>query len=84
MKQQQDVDQMKHLADELSETPDADSLTFIVGERVKVVFGPFAGFFGEVTEVLDDRKKLKILVKVFGRETSMEVDFVQVEKESLS
>ena len=56
----------------------------MVGERVKVVFGPFAGFFGEVTEVLDDRKKLKILVKVFGRETSMEVDFVQVEKESLS
>ena len=81
---QQDVEQMKHLADELSEAPDADSLTFMVGGRVKVVFGPFAGFFGEVTEVLDDRKKLKILVKVFGRETSMEVDFVQVEKESLS
>lgn len=80
----QDIEQMKNLADELSEAPDADSLTFSVGERVKVIFGPFSGFFGEVVEVLSDRKKLKILVKVFGRETAMEVDFVQVEKESMS
>ncbi|MDO5016852.1 MAG: transcription termination/antitermination protein NusG [Porphyromonas sp.] len=81
---QADVDQMKSLVDELTEAPDATVMDFSEGERVKVVFGPFAGFFGEVTEVLEDRKKLKILVKVFGRETSMEVDFVQVEKESLS
>ncbi len=78
-----DVIQMKNVADQLSDTPDTGELTFAVGEMVKVVFGPFAGFFGEVTEVMADRKRLKILVKVFGRETSMEVDFVQVEKESM-
>lgn len=80
----QDVEQMKTLADQLNEAPDVENLSFVEGERVKVVFGPFSGFFGEVVEVLDDRKKLKILVKVFGRETSMEVDFVQVEKEGMS
>lgn len=79
-----DVAQMKNLADQLSVAPDPDNLTFVEGERVKVIFGPFSGFFGEVVEVLSDRKKLKILVKVFGRETALEVDFDQVEKESLS
>ena len=78
-----DVTKIKNIADELSDSPDSSELVFSVGEMVKVVFGPFAGFFGEVTEVLQDRKRLKILVKVFGRETSMEVDFVQVEKESM-
>lgn len=80
----EDVRQIKTVADQLSEAPDPGDLSFVEGERVKVTFGPFAGFFGEVTEVMADRKKLKILVKVFGRETAMEVDFVQVEKESLS
>ncbi len=80
---QRDVDDIKKLIDTLPETLDYSDLKFIEGERVKVVFGPFSGFFGEVTEVLSDRKRLKILVKVFGRETSMEVDFVQVEKESM-
>lgn len=80
---QRDVDDIKKLIDTLPETLDSSELSFVEGERVKVVFGPFSGFFGEVTEVLADRKRLKILVKVFGRETSMEVDFVQVEKESM-
>lgn len=79
----EDVEQMKSVADKLSDTPDDGELSFHEGERVKVTYGPFSGFFGEITEVLDDRKKLKILVKVFGRETSMEVDFIQVEKESM-
>lgn len=80
---QEDVDQMKHVADKLGDSPEESDLTFHVGERVKVTYGPFSGFFGEITEVMDDRKKLKILVKVFGRDTSMEVDFIQVEKESM-
>lgn len=79
-----DVAEVKSVADQLSEAPDVSELSFVEGENVKVVFGPFAGFFGEVTEVLKERQRLKILVKVFGRETLMEVDFVQVEKESLS
>ena len=78
-----DVAQLKETSDRLSEKPEDVELHFAVGERVKVTFGPFAGFFGEVTDVNDERKKLKILVKVFGRETMMEVDYMQVEKESL-
>lgn len=80
---QEDVNQIKSVADDLSDNPEVGEMTFLVGERVKVTYGPFSGFFGEVTEVMDDRKKLKILVKVFGRDTSMEVDFIQVEKESM-
>lgn len=79
---QRDVDQLRKTADRLSESPDSFDVIFYEGERVKVTFGPFAGFYGEVTEVIDERKKLKILVKVFGRETMMEVDYMQVEKES--
>ena len=78
-----DVAQLKETSDRLSEKPEDVELHFVIGERVKVTFGPFSGFFGEVTEVNDERKKLKILVKVFGRETMMEVDYIQVEKESL-
>lgn len=78
-----EVKRIKNVADKLSESTDSADLVFSVGERVKVVFGPFNGFFGEITEVLEERKKLKILVMVFGRETLMEVDFTQVEKESL-
>lgn len=78
-----DVLQLKETSDRLSEKPENVEVNFTVGERVKVTFGPFSGFFGEVTEVNDERKKLKILVKVFGRETTMEVDYMQVEKESL-
>lgn len=77
-----DVKQLHETADKLSESPDDVEMNFVEGERVKVTFGPFSGFFGDVIEVMDDRKRLKILVKVFGRETTMEVDYMQVEKES--
>lgn len=78
-----EVTRLKSVADRLSESLDDSTLSYSVGERVKVIFGPFNGFFGEITEVLAERKKLKILVMVFGRETLMEVDFAQVEKESV-
>lgn len=78
-----EVERMKSVADKLSDSLDESNLDFVVGERVKVIFGPFNGFFGDVTEVLTERKKLKLLVMVFGRETLMEVDFAQVEKESM-
>lgn len=78
-----EVERMKALADQLGDTLDENTLSFDVGERVKITFGPFNGFYGDVTEVLSERKRLKLLVKVFGRDTVMEVDFVQVEKESM-
>ena len=76
-----EVKRMLGVMDELTEKADDIEIEFFIGEKVKVAFGPFAGFFGEVTEVQNEKKKLKLLVKVFGRETQMEVDFMQVEKE---
>lgn len=54
---------------------------FIVGESVKVTFGPFNGFVGEIEEVNREKRKLKVMVKVFGRRTPLELDNSQVERQ---
>ena len=51
---------------------------FKVGESVKIIDGPFAEFLGKVDEVNDEHGKVRILVSVFGRETPVELDFLQV------
>ena len=56
------------------------SVSFLVGENVKVTEGPFSTFNGVVNEVNLERKKLTVLVKVFGRETALNLGFGQVEK----
>ncbi len=53
---------------------------FILGESVKVMDGPFSGFTGTVEEIFEERKKLNVMVKIFGRNTPVELNYMQVEK----
>jgi len=56
-------------------------ISFLVGETVKVIAGPFNGFNGIITEVLADKKKLRMEVTIFGRKSPLELDYTEVEKE---
>jgi transcriptional antiterminator NusG len=54
---------------------------FIVGEAVKIIEGPFNGFIGEIFEIIEDKNRLKVTVKIFGRGTEVELGYMQVEKQ---
>ena len=56
-------------------------IQFYLGETVKVTFGPFSGFSGIIEEINTEKKKLKVMVKIFGRKTPLELGYLQVEKE---
>ena len=68
--------------DELSEMGEEVKIPFIVGESVTVTDGPFNSFSGIIEEINEEKKKLKVMVKIFGRKTPLELGFMQVEKES--
>lgn len=68
--------------DEMSEEGVSLNEPFIIGETVKIIDGPFNDFLGNVDEIYEDKKKLKVIVKIFGRKTPVELNFVQVEKVS--
>jgi transcription termination/antitermination protein NusG len=55
-------------------------VTFKVGERIRIVDGPFNDFRGTVSEIDMERSKVRVMVNFFGRETPVELDFLQVEK----
>ncbi|MCL1937763.1 MAG: transcription termination/antitermination protein NusG [Candidatus Azobacteroides sp.] len=76
-----EVSRLLGKADELQEQPEEFDVDYIVGETVKINYGPFTGFHGEIEEVYPDKKKLKIMVKIFGRKSPLELGYLQVEKE---
>ena len=67
--------------DELAEQGEDVNIPFIVGETVKVIDGPFNSFNGVIEEINEEKKRLKVMVKIFGRKTPLELNFMQVEKE---
>ena len=77
-----EVNRILGKVDELSMTDEELKIPFVVGESVKVVDGPFNNFSGVVDEINEDKKKLKVMVKIFGRKNLLELNYMQVEKES--
>ena len=77
---QEEVNKLVGIATE-SEARAASEITFVVGESVKVVDGPFSGFKGTVQEVSQEKHKLKVVVTIFDRQTPLELGYNQVEKE---
>lgn len=76
-----EVNRILGRVDEVEEYEEKLDTPFIVGESVKVMDGPFSGFTGAVEEVFEDRKKLNVTVKIFGRNTPVELNYMQVEKQ---
>ena len=78
---QAEVNRILGTVDELQDIAEDTNIPFEVGETVKVSEGPFSGFNGIIEEVNTEKKKLKVMVKIFGRKTPLELGFMQVEKE---
>ncbi len=75
-----EVNRMLGKVDELAVTADSQNIPFNIGETIKVIDGPFNGFNGTVEKINEEKRKLEVMVKIFGRKTPLELGFMQVEK----
>lgn len=78
---QSEVDRILGKMDELSMTDEKSLEQFNVGETVKIVDGPFGGFIGKISEVNDEKRRVKLEVKIFGRPSPLELEFSQIHKD---
>lgn len=69
------------MLEEMEQEAPKVTVSFQMGDRVRIIEGPFADFTGEVDEVNHEKGKIKVLVSFFGRETPVELDFLQAERE---
>ena len=77
---QNEINKILGRVDEMSLSDEHVNIPFIVGESVKVIDGPFNSFHAEIEGIDEQKKKLKLMVKIFGRKTPLELNFMQVEK----
>ena len=75
-----EVNRMLGKVDELTMTTEHIAIPFTRGENVKVIDGPFNGFNGSIEKVNEEKRKLEVMVKIFGRKTPLELSYMQVEK----
>jgi transcriptional antiterminator NusG len=75
-----EVNRMLGKVDELAVNVDSQNIPYTIGETIKVVDGPFNGFNGTIEKINEDKRKLEVMVKIFGRKTPLELAFMQVEK----
>jgi len=78
---QSEVNRILGRVDDTNEGDIQVEADYNVGDSVKVMDGAFSGFSGTIQEVFDDKKKLNVIVKIFGRNTPVELNYMQVEKE---
>ena len=78
---QNEVNRILGKVDEMADSNEELNNPFMVGETVKVIDGPFNGFNGTIEAINEEKKKLQVMVKIFGRKTPLELSFIQVEKE---
>lgn len=78
---QTEINRILGKMDELADSETYMSVPYVVGESVKVIDGPFNSFSGVIEEINEEKKKLKVMVKIFGRKTPLELNYMQVEKE---
>ena len=76
-----EINRMLGAADDVIEGVDEGVNDYMVGEEVKVISGPFNGFIGEIEDLNREKRTLKVMVKVFGRKTPLELENSQVERE---
>ena len=78
---QSEVNRMLGKVDELNVESDANVvIPFTIGETVKVIDGPFNGFDGTIEKINEEKRKLEVMVKIFGRKTPLELSYMQVDK----
>ena len=75
-----EVNRLLGKVDELELSKEHVAIPFTIGESIKVVDGPFNGFTGTIEHVNEDKRKLQVMVKIFGRKTPLELSYMQVEK----
>lgn len=73
-------DEVKQIVDRMSQDTVRYSVNFKVGQKVRIIDGPFNDFTGEVAAIDMDKQKVRVMVSFFGRDTPVEVDFMEVEK----